>query len=720
MILIGLMSGGDYQQGGLMRCGVTTAHGLAKCGFGDSLYEAAVNLEREDLEEFLVTWREELRQELRTNSQKVIGRKQVALAKSIPEDFPDIDILLSYVKPITSESMGRESNNLKLTWSKEPDVAKLAAVCEFYFEWGYKEAIIKRFRTVIWHSIVLRILRRAILDLDNRAASKAASTTPTKKGKGKERTECGTPSKMIAKHFSSLGISASKEVYVSGSESQEEEDEDRLIVKVHSSRTHASTDGLHEYRLEIAPRQLVHLAETGIQGTRVPEGPDEWASEDGEDDDGEGKKRKREPIDPETHLRLWMPACMVKLVEPKLVKEYEDIQEQKLMKKTKKGSRSTTAKDKPSAKEKTQRKKTTTHTVESEDDVFLAQAPSNAKKTSPTRRRMTTKQPLPEEGEQSSELEYLSRQVRRPSPPPASRSKLVAPKNAPAFIPLSDEEDPYEYGLSLPPTKVMEPGQRDDALLIDRMLLTTSISSPVKPRTGIKDLTKKKKSTVNPGDMKTFFSVTHSATATVAKKPTIERSSVQSSFVPPRLSAAPRLTAIRASSSSSSSSSLAKNSTTAPTSEATSPYDSDSGGEYDVGLWNKNGPARPYMSPTPKRKTQEKGMGSLFESDRHERFKKSPRKNATHTSPKSRQRPTSPSPSTTRTLKKYPDVVEISDSDSDDGLPSEIVPLRRTLPPLLLAKARSAKSNSSSSQNSVKIGLKSQTSITSVEVIDLT
>ena len=78
MILIGLMSGGDYQQGGLTRCGVSTAHALARCGFGDSLFKAATNLGRVDLEDFLVTWRKELCDELRTDSKREIGRKQVA------------------------------------------------------------------------------------------------------------------------------------------------------------------------------------------------------------------------------------------------------------------------------------------------------------------------------------------------------------------------------------------------------------------------------------------------------------------------------------------------------------------------------------------------------------------------------------------------------------------------------------------------------------------
>ncbi|KAF8064157.1 hypothetical protein FPV67DRAFT_204434 [Lyophyllum atratum] len=337
MILIGLMSGGDYQQGGLARCGTVTSHGLAKCGFGDTLFQAANNMTREQLKTFLVAWRHELCHELRTNSQGHIGRKQPSLANSVPSEFPDIDILLSYTNPITSESMGRAENNLKLTWAKEPDLGKLAATCEFYFEWGYKEAIIKRFRTVIWHSAILRILRRAVLDLDAKGrGGELPPATPRKTGKG-AREPIGTPSKMIAKYFSAIKLDDQ-------SDSDDDQDDHRLIQKIHSERTHVSTDGILEYRLEIAPAQLVRLAESGIKGTRSAEGPDEWADE--EDEEGGGKGAKKPPPDPESHMRVWMPACMVRLVEPGLVKQYEAILEKKQEKKAGKGRGKTTAKAK--------------------------------------------------------------------------------------------------------------------------------------------------------------------------------------------------------------------------------------------------------------------------------------------------------------------------------------------------------------------------------------
>ena len=43
-----------------------------------------------------------------------------------------------------------------------------------------------------------------------------------------------------------------------------------FIVKIHGPRTHAYTDGLIEYRLEIAPAQPGHLVSVRVQVLRKP------------------------------------------------------------------------------------------------------------------------------------------------------------------------------------------------------------------------------------------------------------------------------------------------------------------------------------------------------------------------------------------------------------------------------------------------------------------
>ncbi|KAJ3551647.1 hypothetical protein NP233_g13042 [Leucocoprinus birnbaumii] len=122
-----------------------------------------------------------------------------------------------------------------------------------------------------------------------------------------------------------------------------------LILDIPRERHHASTDGLAEYRLEIAPSQLVHIIASGVHGLRQPKGVHEWSSSGSEDDmdmggegsKGQGKsKRKRarhqESINPESHLLLWMPTCIVDPVEGQLVREFRENQAQKELKKSSK------------------------------------------------------------------------------------------------------------------------------------------------------------------------------------------------------------------------------------------------------------------------------------------------------------------------------------------------------------------------------------------------
>ncbi|KAI1790600.1 hypothetical protein LXA43DRAFT_946919 [Ganoderma leucocontextum] len=354
LILIGVLRGGDYSDG-LRGCGVQTAHGLAKAGFGDTLLRAARTLSRDDLEAFLVGWREDIRKELKTNAKGCLQRKCVALAKTIPEDFPDVELVLAYTNPVTSEAKGRAHRNANVDWDKEPDLGRIAGLCEMYFEWGVREVIIKRFRTVLWLSAVLRILRRAAI-LKDRKEARAVSggmghqqlppETPRKNGK-ERRAPPGTPSSMIAKHFSSMALNSPQRGGADeGNDGDAEDEDDPLIVKIHSSRQHASTDMILEYRLEIAPAQLVRLCEAGMKGLRTalpPDFSDEDDDEDDDDDEGGGKKKgkkgKKPPPDPDSHLRLWLPACMVAMVEPEMVDEFEGVQKWKAEKKAAKGKK---------------------------------------------------------------------------------------------------------------------------------------------------------------------------------------------------------------------------------------------------------------------------------------------------------------------------------------------------------------------------------------------
>ncbi|KAG8908742.1 hypothetical protein FRB99_002980 [Tulasnella sp. 403] len=346
MILIGLMSGGDYHQAGLARCGKQIAHGLARCGFGDSLVNAFLTLPEHALPRFLDEWRADVAHELRTNSQGYVGRKYPSLAASIPESFPDLEVLKSYVTPVTTESRGKTVDT-SAWWTREMDLAEVAACCELFFEWGVKDIILKRFRTVLWPGACLRILRRAAREQDQRMGSTSGgredvTATPKKPKRPPKHLAVGTPSKLITRYFSKLGLESPEKAR--GGRTLVDEDEDPLMVKIHSSRQHASTDGILEYRVEIAPAQLAALAESGIKGTRRMEdlqAGDTFSDLEGADDEEEegGKKKRvpKPPPDPATKLRVWLPACMLEYVQPGLVEEWEAKEEAKRAKKAGKG-----------------------------------------------------------------------------------------------------------------------------------------------------------------------------------------------------------------------------------------------------------------------------------------------------------------------------------------------------------------------------------------------
>ncbi|KAI9445665.1 hypothetical protein BJY52DRAFT_1315729 [Lactarius psammicola] len=356
LILISLLSGGDYHPAGLARCGTVIAHGLAKCGFGDDLLKAAQSLTCDELPNFLTTWREDLRGELRTNSHGHLGSKKPSLAKAISDSFPDINVLLLFANPIISATdASARHTHTPPRWERDPDLGKLARLCELHFEWGLKDVIIKRFRTILWPSIVLRALRRSALEAAAATALAVPESCGTPSGKGKEPSQntFGTPSKLPARRFLPVGLGAHNTTGDGDGGLRE------LIVNIHSSRTHAYTDGILEYRLEIAPAQLVSLACVGIQGLRrpvdvtydvMPSESEESGGDPDNGDTGKGKKKRGAgpPPEPDSHLRMWMPACMVRPALPDLVKQYEANLEAKRAKKSSKGKQRVCATKVPS------------------------------------------------------------------------------------------------------------------------------------------------------------------------------------------------------------------------------------------------------------------------------------------------------------------------------------------------------------------------------------
>ena len=284
------------------------------------------------------------------------------MSKKITEEFPDLEVLEKYIIPVTSESLGQKVDTDRM-WRREVDVVKIAQCCEKYFEWGYRKMIIRRFRTFLWRGVCMRVLRRAVVDSDEKEVDAyrrnriyqgsdedSIMATPRKTGRRAHEFAVGTPSGLIQHYFKDMQhVSPSKAgCHFDGEHGDEYGGEGKkLLTRITRSREHGSTDGLLEYRVEVYPTPLVRLAESGIKGVRSPPqddlGPEDGEGEEGGDkgdeegDEREGgsekEKLRKPPPDPEAPMLLWLPAVMLEMAEPGIVEEFERIEDAKSKKK---------------------------------------------------------------------------------------------------------------------------------------------------------------------------------------------------------------------------------------------------------------------------------------------------------------------------------------------------------------------------------------------------
>ena len=395
LILIALLSGGDYHQAGLSGCGLKVAHGLAKCGFGDSLLSAVHNLSREGLQEYLITWKKDLAEELRANSRGILGRRYNSLAKAIPEGFPDINILMSYANPITSETEGK-ARKIKVAWGRPLDLGRIANICELYFEWGVRHAIIKRFRTVIWPAAVFRFLREFTLEKDPQKADRLPLPAMTHLSQNEPPS---SPTTSTAASLSHLQIGGSQICQ-------------DLILKIHSTRNHDSTDGLLEYRLEVSPKPLVALVSAGIKDIRPSLNADISSSDSTANESN--KCVKKSPPDPASNLRVWIPASIVRAAIPSLVDSFEESVNRKATKKT--------TRSKPNSRKKA----VNTNTSSTPEDIAAADASQrDGPKVSP----VTTKKGFPITANATPTIA----DTRKQSQPPSQAQ--IPPRPGPAISP---------------------------------------------------------------------------------------------------------------------------------------------------------------------------------------------------------------------------------------------------------------------------------------------
>lgn len=283
MILVALMSGGDYIPEGIPGCGPKVACDAARAGFATDLIALARRKDAAGLKD----WRERFQHQLRTNEAKYFSRKNSRLV--IPEDFPNQEVLGYYTHPCVStpEKVVRLKESLK--WDQEIDFAALRGFAADAFDWRCLGGA-KKFIRNLAPAMLVRELRL----------------------RGDE-----------SDHLSQ--------------EAQEMHEKD-YVTAIHGTRTHKTTDAELEYRITYIPMNLVpiDLSIEDEDDDFIPAGgldeqseaddavalPNSTAEEE-EEPPTPTKKRAANPYDPSQPEKIWIMHSFLKVGSPLLVEDYE-------------------------------------------------------------------------------------------------------------------------------------------------------------------------------------------------------------------------------------------------------------------------------------------------------------------------------------------------------------------------------------------------------------
>ncbi|KAI1629597.1 DNA excision repair protein ERCC-5 [Exophiala viscosa] len=276
MILVALLSGGDYDEAGVSGIGSTLACEIARAGFGSDLLE----LVRKGDENGIQEWRERLQFELETNESGYFKVKRKAV--QVPEAFPDRKILGYYLNPVVTPDDGLPvlERKWQQAWQSEIDILAMREYVADTFEWLYKPGAWK-FVRVMAPALLASRLRRGAAALDIRSHN-----------------------------------------------------------QITERRKHFVSDGIPELRVTVVPAEVVGLDLDAEEDSREyleslaadDEGQDD--AEAGNEDQGElvlsspSKKRKTPPWLPDVPEKMWIAETIVEIGAREHLEKWQQIQEE--------------------------------------------------------------------------------------------------------------------------------------------------------------------------------------------------------------------------------------------------------------------------------------------------------------------------------------------------------------------------------------------------------
>jgi len=272
MILVALMSGGDYIPEGIPGCGPKTACEAARAGFGEELYQVKEDKTR------IAQWKERLVHELRTNESKFFRAKHKALV--IPDDFPRRDVLRYYTDPCVSSDERLDSLRSSLKWDQDIDLPALREFTLDAFKWEFISGAKHFIRNLAPALLVQKLRLRADLPPCDDTCLVA------------QQEAC-------------------------------------LVQTIHQTRQHITTDNTTEIRIGYVPLDLVDIdLEAEDPDPELPleglESDDEDMATIGEEPGSPKKKRTPRDYDPTGVEKIWILETWIRVGVPLKIQDHEE------------------------------------------------------------------------------------------------------------------------------------------------------------------------------------------------------------------------------------------------------------------------------------------------------------------------------------------------------------------------------------------------------------
>ena len=286
LVLVALMSGGDYIPAGIPKCGIKTACEAARAGFGHDLFELKQNDVLSNSE-----WRERLEYELQSNVSGYFRVQRKSL--TIPKTFPDREVLYYYMHPVVSNADQINKYKTSIQWNGVIDTPRLWAFAAKTFEWDSLDGS-KHFIRSFAPALLGHTLAQGLGGQDDSA----------------EDLEMRLKT------------------------------EERLVKAICGKRNHITTDGILELRLAYIPTEVVNIdlgteLESGEDHTVIYQDleGDNYASDaDGSRRKSPGPPQRRDTssYDPSQSEKEYFPETFAKLGVPVSVEIWESEQKRKV------------------------------------------------------------------------------------------------------------------------------------------------------------------------------------------------------------------------------------------------------------------------------------------------------------------------------------------------------------------------------------------------------